>query len=240
MNSAPSLSSGMLAGLLLAARAYLQSLDLPCPTNKAILHATGASRSRAYVCRHAILGAIDELSCNPGRPQGAVTEHDAHLTREFVAFLLAHPGAAYVRGQRRCYSPAFRRFVIDVRRRYPTLSTAALARSLQVPAATLCKWLDITEPPPAPAKAPSEHSLVHGSIPPRQLVWLFDAWKCWRGSFSGFCSHVQTSLGTTLGRTALTRLLQRLGMRRLAGAVARLSSVPCVNRSSRSFRAPSG
>jgi hypothetical protein len=213
MDSARSLSEGMLAGLLLAARPHLQALGLPCPPRDAIFHATGAGRSRAYVCRDAILGSIHELSCKPGRPPRAIADDDARLTRELVTFLLSHPGAACVRGRRHHYSAAFRRFVITLRGRYPALSTAALARSLHVPAATLRKWLDTTALAAAADAAQPERRLTTDSIPPRQLPRVLAAWRRWRGSLSGFCAHVQESLGVTLGRTALTRLLQRFGMR---------------------------
>ncbi|HWN68435.1 MAG TPA: hypothetical protein VNM90_12425, partial [Haliangium sp.] len=69
--------------------------------------------------------------------------------------------------------------------------------------AELAASTELAEPtPPGPAAGV-----------PATLAPLIHAWQAWRGTFSGFCRHVQARLGMKEGRDALARLLDRLGLR---------------------------
>jgi hypothetical protein len=211
------MSSNALAGLLLAARTHLAALGLPAPSRAAILDATGAGHSRAYECRTAILDGLHALPARPGRRTNGDVEHEHAVRAEMLEFLLQNPGAVYVHGERHVYGPKLRRFVRAMHARYPTMSAAALARATRIPAATLGAWL-ATGAEPAPAVEPEP---IAATAPPPDpaagvpatLAPLIQAWQGWRGTFSGFCRHVQARLGVKKGRDALARLLDRLGVR---------------------------
>ena len=58
----------LVAALLLAAGEHLRALSLPHPTVQQVTEATGASRSRAYELRDALLAGLPSLLRPVGRP----------------------------------------------------------------------------------------------------------------------------------------------------------------------------
>lgn len=65
----PDVSPLVVTALLLAARGHLRRLRLPHPTVGKILAATGASRTRSYELRDAILSLLPALERPVGRPR---------------------------------------------------------------------------------------------------------------------------------------------------------------------------
>ena len=62
--SRSAVSPNVIAGLLLAAKALLGKLELPHPSVAQVLETTGASRTRAYEYKTAILGQLEEFKKN--------------------------------------------------------------------------------------------------------------------------------------------------------------------------------
>ena len=127
----------------------------------AIVAATGATRSRAYELRDAIVGVLPTLCRSPGRPK---TQRepvaDSVLTDvrgEALRFCMQHPGCVHDRPGRSRYAESFRLFVVQLRQRHADLPLADFAKAILVPVGTLEDWLrpgadpGPTEPPPSAA-----------------------------------------------------------------------------------------
>ena len=76
VDSARSVSSLVIAALLLCAREFLRALQLPHPTVVQIIDATGATRSRAYQLKDELLELLPTLHRPPGRPAGLYQGND--------------------------------------------------------------------------------------------------------------------------------------------------------------------
>lgn len=204
-----------MAGLLLTARLFLRRLDLPHPSVKAILAATGASRTRAYELRDAILALLPTLQRGAGRPRSvsaAAPEAKEMPTGKVLDYILAHPGCAELGPHRRCYSDDFRHFVVELRERYHALDLPTFTESVRIPAGTLEEWLRLDlEPPSAavPHAAAGREDLVTST----RVQTIIDAWKVWKGPFTAFCEHVAQHLRIPYGRTLISSILELAGVR---------------------------
>ncbi len=203
---APAVAPIATAGLLLAAVSFLQKLGLPCPSTQAVLDATGATKSRAYEVRAAVLDGLPSLVSPPGRPASppAAPVDTGVVSRSILAFLMDHPGAVTGGPARRRYSDAFRHRVVELAEQHPDLDRAQLALAVNVPGATLDDWLD------ASARVSTAPSRGHaeGSDPTEpHLASVLDAWRRWEGGFAPFCAFVRTGLLLPFGTTLVRRIL---------------------------------
>jgi hypothetical protein len=86
-----------------------------------VIAATGASRSRAYELRDALLAVLPSLQRPVGRPSAppppsATIDDGGHaLSLDVLRFVMEHPGCVYGGAERRRYDDAFRSFVIELR-----------------------------------------------------------------------------------------------------------------------------
>lgn len=206
------------AAVLLAARELCAPLRLPQLAVAQILDATGATRSRAYELRDALMRTLPELQRAPGRPAAPAPPapapaSGATLSREVLRFVMAHPGCVHGGGTRRRYSDALRCFVIDLRVRHAQVPLRDFAQGVQIPFDTLCDWLRSPSPtPPADAAAPSTPvppSLTHACV-----ETILAQWQGWDGSFDDFCAHVRQHLRIEYGHTLIARILATHGVRR--------------------------
>lgn len=215
----PAVAPTAAAGVLLAARTLAEPLGLsPMPPARAILEASGVSRSRAYEQRDATLALLPLLSRPPGRPRAVdgppPAPETAHALRgEALRFVMDHPGSVYGGPERRRYSQGYRRFVLELRERYAELELPAFAEALQLPLGTLQDWLrpgGLTADPGASADVPA---------PPQdptvaQVETLLDAWQRWGGRALGpFGQHVRHHLHLPFGDAMIAKLLYDHGAR---------------------------
>lgn len=219
-----------MAALLLSARPHLRELGLAKVTAKAVLEATGASKSRAYELADALQDQLDHLVAPVGRPPAANDEPSddqsatlLEVTRACLEYLLAHPGAAQRVGTRARYSDGFRDFVVSQCVAHRSLDTATLAEALGLPATTVREWLrntragvehaaandeDADTPTPSCERAPN------GSASSQLIETILCEWKTWCGpSFSVFCEHVKEHCGVPFGRTTIATILELVGER---------------------------
>ena len=214
----PAVAPTAAAGMLLAARTLAEPLGLsPMPPARAILEASGVSRSRAYEQCEAILSWLPSLSRPPGRPPAAPAPPPApettHALRgEALRFVTDHPGSVYGGPERRRYSPGYRRFVLELRERYAELELPAFAEALELPLGTLQDWLrpggSTTDPDASPdAPAPKDATVA-------QVQTLLDAWQRWDGRALGpFGQHVRHHLHLPFGDAMIAKLLYDHGVR---------------------------
>jgi hypothetical protein len=135
----------LVAALLLAGGEHLRALDLPRPTVQQVIEATGASRSRAYELRDALLLGLPSLLRPVGRPPAptrAVDPDTAHELRgDALTFVMSHPGCVYGGPERRRYDDTFRRFVLDLHEQHADVDLEHFADAIRVPLGTLKEWL---------------------------------------------------------------------------------------------------
>jgi hypothetical protein len=148
------------AGLLLAARSLatahgfaLVRVDQMAPAHDLapvsvdqIVVATGASRTRAYEIKDAIVALLPTLARPPGRPR---IEHApappaclAELTSAALRFVMQHPGCVHS-GERASYAEPYRRFVIELREQHADVMRSAFAEAIQIPLGTLDDWMRV-------------------------------------------------------------------------------------------------
>ena len=222
-------SGNLLAALLLLARPHLRALGLAQVTAKAVLEATGASKSRAYELVGALRGRLDDLVGSVGRPPTGGDEEPSEggtgarfeVARAGVEYLLAHPGAAQRTGTKARYSDGFRDFVVSQCLAHPSLETAVIAEALGLPATTVREWLRCAQAgvghatddaadtdTPAPSRTSGSASM--------QLIQIVLAeWRTWCGpSFTSFCEHLRQHCGVPFGRTTIASILELTGERR--------------------------
>src|SRR5262249_33563228 len=135
----------LVAGLLLAAGVHSRMRDLPCPTVAEVLTSTGASRSRAYELRDAVLSALPSLQRPVGRPPAPPRSIEPDTAYELrgavITFMRNHPGCIFGGPERWRYDDAFRRFVLELREQHADLDLDPFADAILVPLGTLKEWL---------------------------------------------------------------------------------------------------
>jgi hypothetical protein len=214
IDPALALPIGVIAGLLLVAREHLRAHEIPAPTVKTVLAATGAGRTQAYEYRDRIAQLLREVARPPGRPRhepSPPSRDDRELTRAVLAYVTSNPGCTHGDENRRRYSETMRRFVLGLRDSHSSLDLKSFAEAVMIPAATLADWIRgertavITPPPASPAPTMSS------TIP--RVESILDAWSRWNGDFGPFCSNVQVNLQIPYGRTQIASILESHGAR---------------------------
>lgn len=210
-------SPNLIAALLLASRGHLCRLGLPHPSVGQILGATGATRSRAYELKVALLGLLPTLERPAGRPKAKpqpTPEGASTVTEEVLRFVMQHPGCVHQRAQRQCYSDGFRAFLLELRQKNQQMTIEAFAQAAQVPLGTLKDWLrggsDDIEAPPSQATAARTDPVTTG-----RLETILEQWRGWKGDFGAFCDHVRFNLRIPYGRTLIASILEQQGERTL-------------------------
>jgi hypothetical protein len=204
------------AALALAALSVLRRLRLPRPTVRQILDGTGASRSRAYEQRDALLELLPSLERKVGRPRAEPSPpvDTSSLADQVLDFVMQHPGCVYARGQRQRYSDSFRRFLLELCEQHREIKLEAFAAAVHVPWGTLKDWLrgghrGTDQPSCAtdPVRTDPDPATT------RRIETIIAEWRRWEGSFRAFCDHVSFDLRIPYGRTLIGSILERHGER---------------------------
>jgi hypothetical protein len=205
-------SPALVAGLLLAAGEHLRILELPCPTVAQVIAATGASRSRAYELRDAVLAAVPSLlrpvGRPPVRPREATPDVTCALARVVNTFLMDHPGCVGGSEQRRAYADAFRHFVLGLRDKHADMGIEVFAEAVMVPLGTLKDWLG------AGAQTPTDQSTSDDEADDAdatgttqasaQVQVVLSCWETWRGTFGDFCNYLRDEQRISFGRSLIS------------------------------------
>jgi hypothetical protein len=193
----------LVAALLLAANPYLADLGLPRPTAAQVLDTTGAGKTQSYELTKRILAILPTLLRPPGRPPAPPPPpvDTGAISREVLAFLRAHPGAAIAAGARHTYSDSFRHFVLDLYARHAELDRSRFAEAVGVPLETLKDWLD------APASPPAPKPTVDDDVANERIAAIVEAWRRWDGPFSAFCAFVRGELRIPYGDDLIRDIL---------------------------------
>lgn len=208
--------------MLLAARALLIGLGLPCPTVDAILAATGATRSRAYEISSEIVALLPSLVAGRGRPSkpvAAPSREAAELTEATLAYVMRHPGCVHHDDERHVYSDSFRRFVVELIELHrshstsTTLDVEAFAIAVHVPLGTLKDWLRAPRTPCPSTEPQAPSTTPESDVQSLHVQTVLDAWRRWDGSFLDFCEHVRVGLRVPFGRSLVRRILETHGLR---------------------------
>lgn len=200
----------MIAGLVLAARRFLDDYELPHPSAAAVLGATGVGKTRAYEVAEQIRDLLPSLVRPPGRPATPPAEPTAPSDVEAIAsavidYVFAHPGCVTGTTRRR-YADGFRQFILELRERFAAVDTSVFSAAVHVPEPTLADWLrePTTDEPDRPAAEPTADR--SDSAHPR-IQTILAAWKTWEGPFTSFCDHVARELRIPYGRTFIATVL---------------------------------
>jgi len=209
-------ASILVAALLLAANTFLAKLGLPHPTAVQVLAATGAGKTQAYDLCKRILAILPTLLRPPGRPVAPPPPlvDTGAISREVIAFLHIHPGAAITAGTRHTYSDGFRRLVLDLAERHADLDRAQFAEAVGMPPDTIKDWLTLPTPPPAPLPAPKQSVDDETELAHARIASIVEAWGRWDSGFSAFCVFVRAELAIDYGNTLVGRILASYTERR--------------------------
>jgi hypothetical protein len=213
--------------VLLAARLLGEPLGLELPPAKAIVAATGVTRSRAYEAAAQVVDFASRVEPRVGRPPAQLApaplrREGESVSRAVLGFVMTHPGCVHGRGERQRYGDDFRRFVVALRADHPALPVEDFAVSAAVPLGTLRSWLAAPSsekgPKPAVAVATPDAEERAASSSPRLTTLHIDSvlasYAGWCGSFRGFCAHVQRELSISWGRDTIAHVLELHGARR--------------------------
>jgi hypothetical protein len=215
-----SVCPSLVAALLLAGREHLVRLDLPHPSVTQVIAATGASRSRSYELRNAVVEMLPSLQRPVGRPSAppppsAETEDLAHaLSLDLLRFVMDHPGCVFGGAERRRYDDAFRLFVLELRERHADLDLERFAAALLVPLGTLKDWLgagaSVGTKGAVDDDVPKDDGLgaeVGATPESAQIQTVISGWKTWNGSFGAYCDHLHNHLRIPFGRSIIANIL---------------------------------
>lgn len=217
----PPVAPVAIAGILLAARRFLDDYELPHPSAAAVLSATGAGKTRAYEVAEQILDLLPGLVRPPGRPAAppaapTVPSDAEAIAREVIEYVFAQPGCVTGKARRR-YSDGFRQFIVELRERFASVDAPAFAAAVAVPEATLADWLRATadsDPPaidPDPLVTEPTGDTPDATHPRIQMILA--AWDTWDGPFTTFCDHIVDELHIPYGRTFIGSVLAHHGVR---------------------------
>jgi hypothetical protein len=231
-----------IAGLLLAARTWLDKLELPAPSVTDVLQATGASRSRAYEVREDLQRLLPGLLRPPGRPPSQPVKPDldryAALSGEVLAFVMDHSGCVSGGDDRRRYSDGFRHRILELREEYQDLGLEDFAEAVRVPLGTLNDWLRAGTPPRDHAtKEPLPQADQHADEARfAKIQTVLEAWRSWCGDFTSFCEHVRVHLRLDgFGDSMISSILSELGERRLQRRGGRSRDEEAIRKTFRTF-----
>ncbi len=207
-NTDVAVSPNLIAGLLLAALPHLARLGLLGPTATAVLDATGAGRTGAYLARAAVEALLPTLQRPPGRPPVAAeaVPDTRGITEATLDYLMAHPGAVTARGSRQVYSDGFRAHALHQAAAQPDLDRRTLAAALRLPTATLDDWLAAAAPaaePPKDAPPPTPEDPVVTA----RTATLLEAWSRWEGGLAAFGDFARAQLEIPWGDTRIATAL---------------------------------
>lgn len=215
LDQAPAVPPNVTAGLFLCARELGARHGLELPSVARIVAATCANRSRAYELKREVFALLPALARGPGRPR---SEHEpvpndelAELRGEMLDFLMKHPGSVQARSERYRYSEGLRRFVLELRERYATLSLADFACALRLPLGTIEDWLRTKAPAQQGMDGEAQHKL--DATKSAQLETVLAAWRTWNGDFGAFCEHVRRDHRLEFGNTMISSILFAHGER---------------------------
>ena len=137
------------ASVLLAARQFALASGISWPGAEDILAATGVSPELAHEMEDELLDQLaalavavrTETQTPPPDLTGADRDTElAGIALETIRFIKQHPGCVHS-GTREWYADCFWRFVIELRRRHPDVTTAEFAAAVDLPLATVENWL---------------------------------------------------------------------------------------------------
>jgi hypothetical protein len=233
----------LVAGLLLAAGEYHRALDLPCPTVVQVITSTGASRSRAYELRNAVLAVLPSLQQSVGRPPASPREVASDVTcvslRAVATFLMDHPSCVGGGAERRRYTDAFRHFVLELREKHSDVEIEHFAEALMVPLGTLKEWLGAglgnTARVGAPDIADDDTDAPVTTPPNAEIQVVLSSWETWRGTFRGFCNHLREEQRVSFGPSLISDILFVHGKRRPRRRAGRSPDEYALRRSFETF-----
>jgi hypothetical protein len=135
------------AGVLLAARQFALASGISWPSIEDLLAATGANPEEAHEIEDALLDQLATLAVVAKQqtppPDLAGWDHSVDLIGlavEMIRFIKQNPRCAQS-GTRERYADCFRRFVLELRRRYFDVTTAEFAATIDLPLDTVEDWL---------------------------------------------------------------------------------------------------
>ncbi|MFH1464309.1 MAG: hypothetical protein ABIO70_07970 [Pseudomonadota bacterium] len=204
----------LLAGLAIAALPVLDQFGLPHPSAVEVVEKLEVSRSRAYELRADIMAALPALLLPPGRPPSPPPATDADLTpilRACRDFVYDHPGAVEDQGVRRRYTDRFHHFILDLAQAHLEVPLPLFADAAGVPLGTLRDWLAGG----LEAIRLSENQATAPNTDPTepQVEQLLAIHAAWTGSFKRFCKHAQQDWRLPFGRTLISTILSKHGVR---------------------------
>jgi hypothetical protein len=208
---------------VLLAAAHLRPPGLPPDaTVEQVLAATGATRTRAYELRDALVTALPSLQRPVGRPTAPPREASPDVVCKLhgavVAFLMEHPGCVHGGAARRGYSDLFRHFVIALHDQHADVEIERLAEATLVPLGTLKSWLcasvGVAAADAEPAPSNVEVSAAATTSASAQAEVVLASWETWRGTFGDFCNHVRQEQRVPFGTSLISQILFVHGKRR--------------------------
>jgi len=227
-DSSDGVSPLLISALLLASAEHARRLTLPHPSVGEILAATGATRSRAYELREALVASLPSLQRPVGRPtvaaptpQRGPCEASLCVARAMLRFTFAHPGCV-AGDRRRRYTDAFRHRVIELRAEHLELPLERFAEAVEVPQETLEDWLRAganIAPHEEPVRDDEESDTSDdeesdtSAVERAHLETVLAEWKTWSGSFSGFCAYLKADCRVPYGSTLVSTILSSRGLR---------------------------
>jgi hypothetical protein len=204
----------IVAGLLLAAGDHLRTHDLPRPTAAQVIASTGASRSRAYELRNALLAVLPSLQQPVGRPPAPPREVAPDVTctllRAVATFLMDHPGCVGGSEERRHYTDAFRHFVIGLREQHADVEIETFAEAILVPLGTVKDWLGAGVDKPVDQSTPAERDDADATSTTQasaQVQAVLSCWESWSGTLGDFCRHLRSEQRVPFGRALISDIL---------------------------------
>lgn len=209
----------LISALLLASTEHARRLALVHPSVGEILQATGATRSRAYELRDALVALLPSLQRPAGRPAvtetapcGGTCEALLAVSRAMLRFAFEHPGC--VGGdRRRHYTDPFRRRVLELHAAHSDLPLERFAGAVEVPVETLEDWLRAGASTAPPEEPPRDVEDDTNAARLTHLQTVLAEWKTWRGCFSDFCAYLKADCRVPYGPTLVSSILSARGLR---------------------------
>jgi len=136
----------MTAGLLLVAREIATSRGLPWSSVDEIIAATNVDRASAHEIADALIGRLAAFTPSPSPPRGEPEpEPEPDATRDSQLVAIARAGIRFVVRHPHCArnSDRYRRFVLELRKRYADVTTSEFADAIMLPIGTLEDWMRV-------------------------------------------------------------------------------------------------